>query len=374
MSEYQYYEFLAVDRPLTPKQIEQVRAFSSRADITSTSFVNEYNWGDFKGDPAKFLERWFDLMLYYANWGTHTLMMGLPADALPEGIVKAYCVGEAAWFKIHGEKMLLGFDSQDDSGDYDESYDWSMASLAPIREELLRGDLRPLYLGWLLCAHNGELAEGDAEPPVPPGMGKLSAAQTELVDFLRIDEDLLELAAGASAPREERTQDVGRIVAMLSPADREELLTQFLAGDDPRLAMKVLRRHGAGVLPGKTTGRTVGELLAEADRRRAEREEAERHRRAAARARRDAETARQRTAELDALLSQGERPWQEVETLVGTKTPGNYERAVSLLIDLRDAAARTAALDAFTRRVEEIRARHAKKSTFIDRLKKKKLV
>ena len=42
MSEYQYYEFLAVDRPLTIAQIAAVRKFSSRADISPTSFVNEY--------------------------------------------------------------------------------------------------------------------------------------------------------------------------------------------------------------------------------------------------------------------------------------------------------------------------------------------
>jgi hypothetical protein len=48
MSEYQYYEFIALDRPLTAQQIDEVREFSSRAEISSTSFVNEYNFGDFK--------------------------------------------------------------------------------------------------------------------------------------------------------------------------------------------------------------------------------------------------------------------------------------------------------------------------------------
>ncbi|MGW1504274.1 hypothetical protein ACWCQW_38170 [Streptomyces mirabilis] len=36
MSEYQYYEFLAVDRPLTKAEIAQVRALSTRARFTST--------------------------------------------------------------------------------------------------------------------------------------------------------------------------------------------------------------------------------------------------------------------------------------------------------------------------------------------------
>jgi hypothetical protein len=51
MSEYQYYEFLAVDRPLDERQQDEVRALSTRARITATSFINEYHWGNFGGDP-----------------------------------------------------------------------------------------------------------------------------------------------------------------------------------------------------------------------------------------------------------------------------------------------------------------------------------
>ena len=72
MSEYQYYEFLAVDRPLTRKQMEQVRQYSSRAEITSTSFVNEYNWADFRGNPDQFVTR------YSTSWCTSPT--GEPAD------------------------------------------------------------------------------------------------------------------------------------------------------------------------------------------------------------------------------------------------------------------------------------------------------
>lgn len=48
MSEYQYYEFQAIDRPLTERQIRELRRYSTRASITSTRFVNHYEWGDFK--------------------------------------------------------------------------------------------------------------------------------------------------------------------------------------------------------------------------------------------------------------------------------------------------------------------------------------
>jgi len=50
MSEYQYYEFQAIDRPLTKKEMEELRSYSTRARITPTSFVNDDSWGSFKGN------------------------------------------------------------------------------------------------------------------------------------------------------------------------------------------------------------------------------------------------------------------------------------------------------------------------------------
>ncbi len=60
MSEYQYYEFLAIDRPLSKEQMAELRALSTRATITSTRFHNVYNYGDFRGDPEKLMERYFE--------------------------------------------------------------------------------------------------------------------------------------------------------------------------------------------------------------------------------------------------------------------------------------------------------------------------
>ncbi|GAA2213820.1 hypothetical protein GCM10009850_092830 [Nonomuraea monospora] len=82
MSEYQYYEFLAIDRPLTDQQQAEVRALSTRAHITATSFTNEYHWGDFHGDPSRMVERYYDAHLYLANWGTHRIMLRLPKAVL----------------------------------------------------------------------------------------------------------------------------------------------------------------------------------------------------------------------------------------------------------------------------------------------------
>src|SRR5262249_18503818 len=55
-SEYQYYEFQAIDRPLDERAMAALRAITSRARITPTSLVNVYHFGDFKGDPDRRVE------------------------------------------------------------------------------------------------------------------------------------------------------------------------------------------------------------------------------------------------------------------------------------------------------------------------------
>ena len=57
MSEYQYCEFRAIDRPLTVKEVAELRSYSSRARITTTSFTNDHAWGSFKGNVDVWMEK-----------------------------------------------------------------------------------------------------------------------------------------------------------------------------------------------------------------------------------------------------------------------------------------------------------------------------
>jgi hypothetical protein len=50
MSEYQYYEFQAIDRRLIEREMQELRFYSTRAQITPTSFINVYHFGSFKGN------------------------------------------------------------------------------------------------------------------------------------------------------------------------------------------------------------------------------------------------------------------------------------------------------------------------------------
>jgi hypothetical protein len=201
MSEYQYYEFQAIDRPLTKKEVAALRAYSTRARITATSFVNDYSWGDFKANADTWMERYFDAFLYLANWGAHILTLRLPVRLLDVKTARLYARGEHAVARVKNGNVIISLHSENEDGDDSVgSEDW-LASLISVRAELARGDLRALYLGWLLCAQCADLNPEELSPPVPAGLAKLSASLTSLVEFLRIDKDLVRVSAKPSATR-----------------------------------------------------------------------------------------------------------------------------------------------------------------------------
>ena len=173
MSEYQYYEFAAVDRLLSQEEMSELRELSSRADITPRSFTNEYQWGDFRGDPRKLMEKYFDAFIYMANWGTHRLMFRLPKELFNAKLAAKYCDDEQLSLHAKGESVVLQIDCSEEGGEWVETDNW-MQALLPLREQLLAGDMRSLYLVWLRGVEIGEIEDDASEPPLPPGLGKLS--------------------------------------------------------------------------------------------------------------------------------------------------------------------------------------------------------
>lgn len=148
MSEYQYYEFQAVDRPLTDAEVQQLRSVSSRARITPTSFVNEYQWGNFKGDEDAWMERYFDAFLYFANWGARTLKLRLPARLLDPGIVRVYCHDNTTSLRQKNGNVILTFCSENDAGDdaYDDFFRRSSRCAQSSRVVIYA---RSIWAGWL---------------------------------------------------------------------------------------------------------------------------------------------------------------------------------------------------------------------------------
>ncbi|WP_435011317.1 hypothetical protein P12x_002624 [Tundrisphaera lichenicola] len=65
--------------------------------------------------------------------------------------------------------------------------------------------------------------------------------------------------------------------------------------------------------------------------------------------------------------------WREVETLIATRISANYDRAVEILVDLRELAERSGRPEEARTRTEEIRLRHTKKSLLMTLFSKNKL-
>jgi hypothetical protein len=197
MSEFQYYEFVAIDRPLSTPERKRLRGITSRATITSTRLVNTYEWGDFKADPHKLVAKYFDAFLYYANWGTRRLILRIPRARLELKIAKQYCAIRAAGTRsirsvatvaAVGKHLVIDLWSEIESDD-----DWAdteaglLSALVPIRNELMAGDYRALYLAWQLRAQAREVTANTRTPPLPAGTSRLTGSQQALVEFLRID-------------------------------------------------------------------------------------------------------------------------------------------------------------------------------------------
>lgn len=324
MSEYQYYEFRAVDKPLTRNDIAALRACSSRATITATSFVNDYEWGDLKADPADWMRDYFDACVYTANWRSCRLALRLPHEAIHQAVLEQFATDGALTFERSATHWIIHWaldEGQDDDRFANEAGQGWMGSLLPLRDELLRGDLRPLYLGWLAGVGACELDDDSLEPEVPPGMSQLSAAQQALVDFLEIDLDLVAAAAVA-------TEESG---------SRES---------------------------GPTPARTVDELRTLAERAHDRRLEDEQKERAC----HEAEHRKQRDAYLRMLAADVDRHWGAIHRHAELGTASGYDAAKRAIIDIGDAYALVSDRNAFDEGMRHFVARHAKRGALIRRL------
>ena len=368
MSEYQYYEFLALDRPLTAEQRAELRSISSRAEITATRFVNEYQWGDLKGDPREMVRRYFDAFLYLANWGTRQVMFRLPRGMLDPETARQYCCTDTASLMETDSHLILNlYIDEEEADDYWDEPGGQLAAMVQARSELAAGDLRLLYLAWLLALQSDFADDEETEPPVPPGLGDLSAGLQAVVDFFEIDEDLIAVAAAASPPIEE-PRGMEEWVASLAAEEKDALLARVAGGEGAVVQALLSRRFRAvgGTAP-TAAGRAAAELWeAAADRKEARAKAAEKRRRKEE-ARKAAEKAAAYEKRLDQLAARREEAWEKVAEWIATRRPSDYDLAVSLLRDLQALAGRQEDSAAFRERFLALRAQHDRKPTLQER-------
>jgi hypothetical protein len=372
MSEYQYYEFQAIDRPLTAKEQDEIRKHSSRVKLTSTQAIFEYHYGDFRGGPEEVLAKYFDMMFYIANWGTWRLMFRFPKAVVNPDWFQPYLLPDTITVSTTSKHLILDIQIQEEEGvgGWIKGEDW-MPRLLPLRDQLLQGDLRLLYLVWLRTAPylaNYDLEDDPVEAPIPPNLDKLDKPLQAFVELVELDPDWVAAAAQASLRQKPvAAPPLEDWLAELPAAEKEEFLLK-LVRREPHVDLQLIERLKdlAGVtqpVPQLNPGhRRLSELQTIAETIGKKRHQQEQ---TAAR--------KQRIKQLEALVPKAAQTWKRVTELIELKQAKPYDEATALLIDLHDLAEYQGQLPEFTRRFEQLKSTYQSRPALMARFKAIKL-
>ena len=270
MSEYQYYEFRAVDRLLTDRQMRELRAISTRAAISRTSFSNYYTYSDLKANRRDLLVRYFDASLYFANWLFLEVAFRYPRGAVDMKALRRYAAGHTVEIRSTTRDVIVAISVEGGGENFDAADDGSswLSSLIALRADIAGGDERALYLGWLLDVQCGEIDDVVVEPARPDGLGRLSPTLDSFVDIIGLDRDFL-AAAAEGAPRmaaRSSALDIDRWLTGFDTAEHVALLGRVARGDSG-VGAELMRRFREQ-RPSHATAlplRTAGELRARAE-------------------------------------------------------------------------------------------------------------
>jgi len=327
MSEYQYYEFRTDGKVLDEAARKELRQLSSRAIVTSTQAIYTYSYSDFGYDCKEIIADYFDIMLYLSNFGTRQLMIRLPIDLIEQSKIESYCIPGVIGYSTHANSLILDLCICDEeSGGWIEG-DGILDELIPIRQELLNGDFRALYLAWLAAAQFYCL-DDDVEPPIPNNLNNLSPSLNALISYFELNVNLVQAAAASSQNTDTSNDDLEPLITKLSEDEKNAFLLELLK-NEPDLNLKLKRKlHSFMPLQEKeslSTQRTVAHLKSFAEQITALREEKiEKEKQAA------------RIKELQLLAKKELLVWQRVDSAIQLRTSKGYDTAAKLLRDLKD--------------------------------------
>lgn len=371
MSEYQYYEFQALDRILTKTEQSYIESLSSRVELSPTKAAFTYSYGDFRGNPQDLLEKCFDVMLYMANWGTRQLLFRLPKKLVDATLIKQYCVDDCISVSNTSNYLILDININDEEyQDWIEGEGW-LSNLASLRNELLQGDCRVLYLAWLKAktrvCDDYELSEDESdvlEPPVPANLQKLSDSLQSFVEFFKVDNDLITVAATASNATQAEFTSLEALIPTLPEAERNEFLVKVLK-NEPLIGVQLAKRlkelsnSQIALVQDNGNRRLLFQLIASAKDCSKLRQQQE------LKAVKEA-----RIRELLALVPKEAKLWEEVFRLIAFKQSKSYDDAIAHLRNLRDLAEYQGKLEQFKLRVQEMQTDYSNRPGLLSRLQK----
>jgi hypothetical protein len=374
MSVYQYHEWQSVDRVLTPEEQAEVESLSSHIDVSSSRAVVTYHWSNFRHDPKRVLLDYFDAYFYMANWGTLRLMFRFPKELIDEAAITSYLLAEFVSLRTQGEYQVLELEFNPEYSEGWMEAESGLSGFIRLRDDLIEGDYRLLYLAWLKAMtisagwvddHGYEMPYSEHEPPVPPGLKKLSPSLQHFADVFELDPFLVQAAAEASdSPNASARINYRELVPRMSREESDAFLADMAerkAGVAPALRKRLL-----AFLPEQKRARTKKPRTLQQLLQRAEELEQDEQKRLKEKAR------KKHIAEMKELAAREEQAWQEVDQLLdhGRRIASVYDEATARLKKLEQLSEFKRTEHIFQMRVRAMPEKYTKRQALIRRWKK----
>jgi len=272
MSEFQYYEFYSIDRALSKEEREEVDNLSSRFSPTSRRAVFSYSYSDFRHDEELVLIKYFDFLLYLANWGTRRVMYKLPEDLANLRELQKYDCLFDNYFADNGIKIYkksgfvivdIKFSEEEEDFWIEEDNQHLSSDLIGIRQDLLDGDYRALFIIWLHTKNLEYISDQigpDTKIPqniIPPDLDKFNHRLEALMELFGVDEDWVRAASKYSSSSNSRQKDYAEALRQFSSERKDHYLHEVLKGT-PNLHIKL--KQELERITGKEKSQQTGEI------------------------------------------------------------------------------------------------------------------
>ena len=374
MSEYQYYEFAAIDGPICDEGLRYAQSCSSRASVSRVRWQNTYHFGGFHGS-VDLLLKYYDAHFYIANWGTVRLGLAFPKGAITVEAIQPYLrrgerYEDTLSVREIGNRSVVCWERNEEGGWWETDGEGLIDQLIGIREELMRGEFRALFLGWLADFDPDEWRDPkDAAvtlPPIPAGLDQLSPAQAALIKHFPVDPDALAVAAGLSQAGKQDRIPIAAVLERLSVSEMRALLARVAEGGGSGVMTELNRLTYSRVQT------PVGQAMSCTDfaaktigiRKARQKKEAEA---AEAKRQREAALCKQHLA---SILQRADTIWSGLEPLMDQKVSSAYDQVAAQLQELHDAYAQAGDLGGFAQKLKGFRARYSNRPAMLRRIGK----
>jgi hypothetical protein len=299
--------------------------------------------------------------------------LAFPKDAISSETLKPYLRGgerykDTLTVKTIGNRCIIYWERNEEEG-----WGWTegkglLEQLIGVREELMRGDYRGLFLGWLADFDPDEWRDPKDSavvmPPIPAGLDHLSPALAALIKHFPVDRDALAGAAGLSQVSEPERIPLTAVLDRLSTSEMRDLLARVAEGGGAGVMTELNRLtyprvHTPAGQAMRCTDFAAKIIEAREGRRKKET--------AAVAAKRQREAARHKQ-HLASVMQRAESIWTGLDPLMDQKIAPAYDQAAAQLQELCDAYVQAGDSGGFQQKLTAFRVRYSNRPAMLRRI------